>query len=249
MPGYDSLMQRDVEQADVEIPSLAATRDTEQRGHECERRRDAGHEVDDGEAHAGWRRAGFAGQVQEAGFGLHQVVVAGPGTPFVVASIRGQMCTDDARIGVLQCFVGEPQFVGLVTAQVVQHGIRLGDQPMEGFLPGRRLQVQCDAALVEVERLEEMAVVLAEEIRAHAARGIAALFAVLDLDDVGTEIGEVHGAERSGAERLEGQHTNAFQGQVRRVHQIGFRSISCRAMIMRCISFVPSPMHISGASR
>ena len=29
----------------------------------------------------------------------------------------------------------------------------------------------------------------------------------------------------------------------------GFRAISCFAMMMRCISLVPSPMHISGASR
>ena len=29
----------------------------------------------------------------------------------------------------------------------------------------------------------------------------------------------------------------------------GFLSISCRAMMMCCISFVPSPMHMSGAAR
>ena len=29
----------------------------------------------------------------------------------------------------------------------------------------------------------------------------------------------------------------------------GFRSINCLAMMMRCISLVPSPMHSSGASR
>jgi len=29
----------------------------------------------------------------------------------------------------------------------------------------------------------------------------------------------------------------------------GFCSISCRAIMMRCISFVPSPMHMSGAAR
>ena len=28
-----------------------------------------------------------------------------------------------------------------------------------------------------------------------------------------------------------------------------FRAIHCRAMIMRCISLVPSPMQVSGASR
>ena len=31
--------------------------------------------------------------------------------------------------------------------------------------------------------------------------------------------------------------------------QIGFRATSCLAMMMRCISLVPSPMHISMASR
>ncbi len=92
-----------------------------------------------------------------------------------------------------------------------------------------------------------MAVVLAEEERAHAARGIATLLAILDLDDFGAEVGEVHRAERPGAEVLERQHADAGEGQGR--GHTGFLSTSWRAMMIRCISFVPSPMHISGESR
>ena len=159
------------------------------------------------------------------------------------------MRTDDARVRVLQGVVRQAELVGLVAAQVVQHGIRFRHESPERFLARGGFQVQRDAALVEVERLEEVTVVLTQEIRTHAARGIATLLAILDLDDIGAEIGQIHRAEGARAERLERQDADTLQRQVGRVHQIGFRSISWRAMIMRCISFVPSPMHISGASR
>jgi hypothetical protein len=54
---------------------------------------------------------------------------------------------------------------------------------------------------------------LAQEIRPHATRGIAALRAVFDLDDLCAEVGEIHRPERSGSERLEGQNANACERQ------------------------------------
>src|SRR6185295_7846521 len=107
------------------------------------------------------------------------------------------------------------------------------------------LQVQRERFLVAVERLEEVAVALAEKIGSHRARDIAAARALLDLDDFGAEVGEVRGAERSGAVHLHREDAHSLQGR----HQAGFRAISCLAMMMRCISLVPSPMHMSGASR
>ena len=67
----------------------------------------------------------------------------------------------------------------------------------------------------------------------------------LDLDHGGAEVGKVHGREGAGTKLLEADDPQPGQRQV----HAGFRSISCLAMMMRWISFVPSPMHISGASR
>ena len=68
---------------------------------------------------------------------------------------------------------------------------------------------------------------------------------VLDLDHLGAEVGEQHRAVGPGAELLEGEHADA----VERLHALLLRLIHCLAMIMRCISLVPSPMQVSGASR
>ena len=199
--------------------------------------------------------------MQETRLGLHEVVVARPAASFVVASIGRKVRADDAWIGVTQRVVGETELVRLVAAQIVEHGVRGRDQPQEGRASCGLLEVEADAALVEVEGLEEMRIVLAQEKRSHATRGIAALGAVLDLDDLGAEVREVHRAEGSRAERLEGEHPQPGERQGGRGrpgvacsrallrHHTGFRSMSWRAMMMRCISLVPSPMHISGASR
>ena len=80
--------------------------------------------------------------------------------------------------------------------------------------------------------------------RVEAARGIA-LGGVLDLDHLGAEVGEEHGAVGARAEVLEGQHPVAGERQI----HAGCLSTSWRDMMTRCISLVPSPMHISGASR
>ena len=89
-----------------------------------------------------------------------------------------------------------------------------------------------------------MAVVLAEE-GTHAAGRVAALGTVLDLHDLGAEVGEEHGPVRPGAEVLEGQHAVARE----RLLHAGFLATRCRAMIMHCTSLAPSPMHISLASQ
>jgi hypothetical protein len=53
-------------------------------------------------------------------------------------------------------------------------------------------QVEADAAFVEIEGLEKVRVMLAEEKGTHASGGIATLGAILDFDDFRAEIREVH---------------------------------------------------------
>ncbi len=77
------------------------------------------------------------------------------------------------------------------------------------------------------------------------ARGVAAGRGILDLDHLGAEVGEQHRGIGTGAELLEGEDANSLE----RLHAPSLRFIHCRAMIRRCISLVPSPMQVSGASR
>jgi hypothetical protein len=70
---------------------------------------------------------------------------------------------------VAQRRVIESQFLRLVPAQVVHHDVSALHQAPERGAPGRVLEVERDTLLVQVERLEELTVVFAEEIRPHAA--------------------------------------------------------------------------------
>src|SRR5829696_8340819 len=70
---------------------------------------------------------------------------------------------------------------------------------------GRLLEV-CDALLVPVEAVEELAVFRTDEIRPDPPRHVAAIGRVLDLDDLGTEIGQLHRSVRPRAILLERNH-------------------------------------------
>ena len=74
---------------------------------------------------------------------------------------------------------------------------------------------------------------------------VAAGRGMLDLDDVGAQCSEQHGAVGCRTVLLDGDHPHARE----RFHHEALRFSHCRAMIRRCISLVPSPMQVSGASR
>ena len=54
-----------------------------------------------------------------------------------------------------------------------------------------------------------------EEVRPHLAAHIPALTRILDLDDLGTEVGQEHGAERPGPILLDRQDPHAREWQHR----------------------------------
>src|SRR6185437_16789415 len=113
---------------------------------------------------------------------------------------------------------------------------------------GLGLDVEGDAALVEIPRLEVLAVGLTEQKRTGVARRVAADRGILDLDDLRAQIGEDHRPVGTRPELL--QRQNARPGQrLGCAHVTGFCLIHWRAMMIRWISLVPSPMQVSGASR
>ena len=100
--------------------------------------------------------------------------------------------------------IPQAQLFRSVTAQVRVHGIADANEIFEDGAAGRRVQVERDAALAVIERLEEEAVALGLVGR-HGAGDVAARTRIFDLDDVGAEFGELDRTERSGAELLDGE--------------------------------------------
>nr|WP_249403364.1 hypothetical protein [Sphingomonas sp. CFBP 8765] len=90
-----------------------------------------------------------------------------------------------------------------------------------------------------------MAVARREEIRADMPTDIPAVLVILDLDDLGAEIGELLRTERPGAILFDRDDAETREWLV----YAGFRAMICLAMMMRCSSLVPSPIVSSGASR
>ena len=78
-----------------------------------------------------------------------------------------------------------------------------------------------------------------ESYRARALRGLCHVYHVR---------GHLARSGELGAELLERQNPNASE-RFGAAHVDAFRRVHWRAMIRRCISLVPSPMQVSGASR
>ena len=237
--------ERDVEQADVDIaPGARRPRPGQPRQHRIGQRQ-PGHLVDDGQAEPGRRPARFAGQGKIARFRLHQVIEARPVGARTGPPIGGEVGADDLRVVGLEVIVGKAELPRHVAAQVRRHRVRRPDQVVEHRLALGAGEVQGQALFVAVVRMIELGILGREEVRPHVARHVAAVVGVLDLDHLGPLVAQEHGAERPGPVLLDGENAHSFQGQ----HQTGLRSTSWRAMTMRCISLVPSPMASRGASR
>ncbi len=188
--------------------------------------------------------------VHEAGFGLHQEVVARPVGTLVGAAIGGDMQADDRGLEVLQAGVVDAEPGGLRAAQVVDHAVGGPDQSFELPAALGRLEVEGHALLCRDSRPGNIRCRPCPACKADLARGIA--LGRFDLDHLGAQLGQEHGAVGPGAELFQGQDADALEGPSRgrlSAHSSACRLIHCLAMMMRCISLVPSPMQVSGASR
>ena len=77
--------------------------------------------------------------------------------------------------------------------------------------PLRALQIEGQRLLVAIEGLEDLAVVLAEEIRPDPARHVAAARAMLDLDHLGAHVGEMARAVRPRPVLLDREIAQTFE--------------------------------------
>ena len=157
------------------------------------------HGVTDAEGMA----AGLTGNAHQAAAGLGDDVVAGTLGIGAVAAEARDSAVDDLVVDLLQHVVTHAQLVHNAGTVVLHHHVGLLDHLQKQLLALRRLQVQGNALLIAVD----VGVVHAGAVfqRAEGA-GIVALAGHLDLDDVGAEVRQHHGAV--GASQNTGQIQN-----------------------------------------
>src|SRR6266581_6811853 len=138
----------------------------------------------------------------------------------------------------------QPHLCRQVTAKIVDQRISPADEADQCGFSFVAAEVEGHAFLVDIEGLKILAVVLTEHERTGLAGRVAADRRIFDLDDFGSKVSKEHGAVRGGSKLLHRDDAYAMKGH----HATGFLLISCLAMMIRCISLVPSPIQVSGAS-
>jgi hypothetical protein len=90
----------------------------------------------------------------------------------------------------LEGVVRDAEALGDIAPQVGVDGVAVPDEVLEHRPADGMAEVEGDASFVAVERLEEqrvLTVLVGRHIAAHVAAGAR----ILDLDDVGAQVGEV----------------------------------------------------------
>ena len=234
-----------VEHADLEGLALTGDRPLVKGGRDrlgCGPRRGLVHDAVADQSRLACLAIGLLGGIP--GEGLDDVVVgrtSGVGT-IGPEPVDGDMDEPwSARTGVLGI---EPEALGDRPAKVVDDDVAPVEQRVDHRTSLGSPQVEGQRALGPVE-IGEVGRHFADA-DAEMPDGIATC-GRLDLDDIGTLIAQHHRGQRSGHVGGEVDDADARERQARR--HCRSRARSWRAITIRWISFVPSPMHSSGASR
>ncbi len=126
----------------------------------------------------------------------------------------GNGAIDEPRILQACVFVTEAQTVQCPGAEILDQNVAHAQKRLDERQPAFGLEIGADRTLVPVDRSE----ILAERDpvaiglqRRPASHAIAAA-RILDLDDVGAEVGQQRAGERPGGDLRKLQHTQACQG-------------------------------------
>src|SRR5262245_2207492 len=209
--------ERGFEEREIRVAAHSISTCTPDAGKDGDRAEVAGREVDERQAALGrwiFRTARDAHPAREP---LDRGVVrplarARPGGP--EARKRHAHHT---RVCVLQVVIPQTELRRLVAPQVREERVGAAHEVLEDGPRVRLTQVECKAALVAVEALEEERASVHLERRDGAAN-VPANGRILDLDDLGAEIGELHGSPGPGPELLERQHPDVLE----RLHATSF---------------------------
>ena len=173
---------------------------------------DGGEEAGGDVAQAGPRPHGrparVSGNAEHAPHPLHDHVQGRPLGVGPRLSEAGDGGVDEPGIVAPQHLVPQAQSVHGPRAEVLQHHVRsLGHLNKQLPAPGRR-QVQGHAPLAPVDAHEVGAVIAHER---PVASGLVSRARLLDLDNVGAQVRQHHGAEGAGQDPAQVQDSHTFQ--------------------------------------
>ena len=188
--------------------ALARHLSLEQRGKDAQRAGQPGAQIRDGHPGAHRALAGQPGNGHQAAHALGDLIEPGAAVVGTVLSESGDAAVDQPRVDGAQRFVIHPQPVLDVRAVVLNHHVGFLDQSLEQFQAFGRLQVEGNALLVAVQVLEIRTQSRPAE-RVIAFHGLGKL----DLDGVGTPVGQLAHTGRSGPHPGQVQHSEARKGQ------------------------------------
>ena len=154
-------------------------------------------------------------QLQKAARRLCDGVVARPRGGRAVGAEAADRAVDEARVQRAQPRLAGAELVGDARAEVLDVDVGLGDEFVEQRQVGGLAGVERDALLVAVVGL----VVRAVEAAAEGTERVAGR--LLDLHDVGAEVGEQHRCRRAGDEGAVLEHAHAGENPGHRVSPRG----------------------------
>ena len=166
--------------------------------------------IGDGERHQEGRIAAPPGQPHGAGQRLHEVVLSGPRYVGARATVTRRRGVDQARIAFAERVVTEAETIHHAGPEVFDHDVRAVGEFEHALQVAGISQVDCDAALVAIER--EKGVGFAVRSRSEdAPLAHPFAFLLLELDDVGAEVGKDLRRERALQQRRKVQNADSVE--------------------------------------
>ena len=157
----------------------------------------AGDHIEQGDARLRGFPVSFACDAHQPRHRLHDDVVAGPRRRFLgVRPERGQRTRHEPGIGLTKVVERQAEPRHQPRPEVLDQDVGGGHQAPDQGYALRAAEVGRHGPLVAVERQEVGGVVPGE--RRPPVPGVVALDRTLNLDDIGPQVGEHHGAERAG---------------------------------------------------
>jgi hypothetical protein len=198
-----------VDQRDVHVLALAGEPALHLRREDRVDGGGAGGDVVDRDADLDRLAPGLTRHAQEAGDALGHDVEPGPVAVRPGLAEAADGAVQQVLADLLERLVPDPQPRGHAGPEVLDDEVGALGELDEQLAPAVGLEVQRDAPLAAVRHRERVA--LTVDLRCHPA-GVVTRARLLDLDDVGPELGQDHRAVRTGQEARQVEDAESVEG-------------------------------------
>ncbi len=215
-----------IHQRHVDMLALAGAVPLMQRRKDAADRIEPGEQVGDRHTRALWLAVGIAGDRHEAGHALNDVVVPGAVRIGAVLPEPGDGTVDQAGIHRAERCVVHAVFRQPTDLEVLDQDIGIGDEFAHPRLPVGTGQIHHLRGLAPVTRMEigGRCIALPFDERRAPPAGVIAL-RCLDLENLGTQIGQRLTGPRAGQNARQFDDLDPFEGTARcRCHQSSLAS-------------------------